>query len=246
MPTINDLKKLIDSGVVSKEDCLDKLMKKVDKNGRINCAMSQCWISCGAPSSGGYGQISIHYVGLHTHRLSHWLHNDLCNMPKRMDVAHKCDNPTCCNPDHLELIPHSKNIKDAIDRGLRIIPLKESIRTSVACIECRKQKRERCIPEQDGSCERCTRLGFVCAVPVRRAHLGDFKKGMCSGESNSHCKLSGLKFDELKQRLKSCRRGEIVTIAHDYGISYGYAQHVKAGRIGRGSSSDDSTITHES
>lgn len=34
------------------------------------------------------------------------------------EIAHRCDNPKCVEPCHLECITHSQNTKDAYDRGL--------------------------------------------------------------------------------------------------------------------------------
>lgn len=38
-------------------------------------------------------------------------------IPKGMVVRHKCDNPLCINPEHLELGTHQDNTNDKIKRG---------------------------------------------------------------------------------------------------------------------------------
>jgi DNA-binding XRE family transcriptional regulator len=38
-------------------------------------------------------------------------------IPHNMVIAHKCDNRLCVNPDHLECVGQSKNVKDACLRG---------------------------------------------------------------------------------------------------------------------------------
>ena len=40
-------------------------------------------------------------------------------IPKGLIVGHKCDNPPCCNPAHLEAITHGKNSRDLYRRGRR-------------------------------------------------------------------------------------------------------------------------------
>jgi hypothetical protein len=53
-----------------------------------------------------------------TVRLSRFIYEECFGeITEGMVVRHKCDNPKCINPEHLELGTQSDNVQDTIDRG---------------------------------------------------------------------------------------------------------------------------------
>ncbi|ECQ4522517.1 HNH endonuclease [Salmonella enterica] len=63
----------------------------------------------------GYGRIMVARVKYMTHRLSYSLNNG--PIPDGYVVRHKCDNPSCINPEHLEVGTQADNIADKVSRG---------------------------------------------------------------------------------------------------------------------------------
>ena len=70
-----------------------------------------CWNFVGAHTSGGYGEIGYGRKVLRTHRITYVAYRG--KIPKGLFVCHHCDNPPCCNPEHLFLGTHLDNMKDA-------------------------------------------------------------------------------------------------------------------------------------
>lgn len=88
-----------------------------------------CFIYQGQIGKDGYGRRGIHYKEaegsqsaattkdgkkkVEMHRYIYFVLNDLdyCNPPKGMVVHHTCTNRACGNPDHLELVTRSQNLK---------------------------------------------------------------------------------------------------------------------------------------
>lgn len=76
---------------------------------------SGCIRFTGTVDSDGYGQIMINRVKYRAHRLAYELASG--PIPEGYVVRHKCDNPSCINPDHLEAGTQADNIKDKVERG---------------------------------------------------------------------------------------------------------------------------------
>jgi len=70
-------------------------------------ANNSCWEWQGYRKPNGYG----FYAGQYTHRLAYKLFiGDIGDM----NVCHTCDNPSCCNPEHLFLGTQSDNANDMV------------------------------------------------------------------------------------------------------------------------------------
>lgn len=64
---------------------------------------------------GGHGQIWDNGTVAYAHRVAYEHKNG--PIPKGMVLMHLCDNPACCNPDHLTLGTQKDNIHDAVLKG---------------------------------------------------------------------------------------------------------------------------------
>jgi hypothetical protein len=78
-------------------------------------AQTGCWVWQGALVTSGYGMVSVAGRDWRTHRLA-WAttHGPI---PSGLLVCHHCDNPPCCNPDHLFLGTVQDNADDAVRKG---------------------------------------------------------------------------------------------------------------------------------
>ena len=73
-----------------------------------------CLLWTGARDPGGYGRMGLPHTSRGAHRVT-WevAHGPI---PDGMHVLHTCDNPRCCNPEHLKLGTHAENMRDKAER----------------------------------------------------------------------------------------------------------------------------------
>lgn len=76
-----------------------------------------CHIWRGLRTERGYGVLGSD-LKHRVHRVA-WEAVNGRPVPEGLVVRHRCDNPPCCNPDHLEVGTHADNARDAIVRGRR-------------------------------------------------------------------------------------------------------------------------------
>lgn len=69
-------------------------------------------------NSDGYCRVQVNGKGRLAHRVAYCTaHGLTLDDIHGMVVRHKCDNPPCINPEHLELGTHADNMRDKVLRG---------------------------------------------------------------------------------------------------------------------------------
>lgn len=75
----------------------------------------ECWLWNGRRDPNGYGRIDWKRKPRLAHRVAFFLANP--DADQELKVCHSCDNPPCCNPDHLWIGTQIDNINDMIAKG---------------------------------------------------------------------------------------------------------------------------------
>lgn len=90
--------------------------------------MSGCWLWTGAVNNHGYGKIYHDNKPQMAHRVALMLAGVV--VADTDVVRHKCDNPSCVNPDHLTVGTQSDNMQDCVAKGRHYAPRGDAMKTS--------------------------------------------------------------------------------------------------------------------
>lgn len=79
----------------------------------------ECWGWSGGTTNDGYGYLTLGREHSHRKMVAHRFSYELANgpIPDGLLVLHSCDNPPCCNPDHLRLGTQSDNMFEMASKG---------------------------------------------------------------------------------------------------------------------------------
>jgi len=78
--------------------------------------LNGCHVFLGCKDKDGYGLFRLYGKNIRAHRLA-WIIANNMEIPYGLCVCHKCDNPSCCNPEHLFLATNQENTKDRYNKG---------------------------------------------------------------------------------------------------------------------------------
>jgi hypothetical protein len=82
---------------------------------RLKLMENGCWEWQGAKYRNGYGNLKLKGKHIGAHQLAYEL--AVGPRPGGMWVLHRCDNPPCCNPEHLFLGTVQVNVDDMMAKG---------------------------------------------------------------------------------------------------------------------------------
>ncbi len=86
------------------EDIVDKLI----------VLENDCWVFTGSLNNKGYGNFALNGKLDKAHRVAYEYY--IGPIPENTMVLHRCDNPPCCNPNHLFLGTAKDNYDDMIGK----------------------------------------------------------------------------------------------------------------------------------
>lgn len=85
---------------------------------KVNCRNpDECWFWTGVRGCNGYGVYQINKKPVRAHRIAWQITHGL--IPDGLLCLHKCDRPSCVNPEHLYIGNHKDNIRDKVERFRR-------------------------------------------------------------------------------------------------------------------------------
>jgi hypothetical protein len=101
---------------LTREDLLPRDFERFAANIQTDSSTG-CWNWQGAKTSIGYGALTIgdprHLMG--THKIALAIFG--AGVPEGLFACHKCDNPACCNPNHLFVGNQQDNMADKVAKG---------------------------------------------------------------------------------------------------------------------------------
>ncbi len=105
---------------MNKKTLEERFWSKVDRRTKI-----ECWVWRGAKNLAGYGNIKVEGKYTNAHRISYKIH--FGEIKKGLVICHKCDNPTCVNPNHLFSGTPQENDDDKVRKNRSLKGIKHPL-----------------------------------------------------------------------------------------------------------------------
>ncbi|WWT40905.1 hypothetical protein [Klebsiella phage 175007] len=124
--------------------------------GKSTVTASGCWELNLAPNRDGYKQIRINGTKQYAHRLA-------VGAQKGEIVMHHCDNPGCCNPEHLSIATQKENVRDMFNKGRSN---RQKLTDAIAITIRKSVEKNRVLAERYGVSEQ-----LICNIKKGRAYV---------------------------------------------------------------------------
>ncbi len=86
--------------------------------GRRESGNDKCWLWTRSKKNSGYGQVMCSGKNYRAHQIAFLIHYR--EIPTGMCVLHRCDTPSCVNPNHLFLGTQKTNVQDMVRKKRNI------------------------------------------------------------------------------------------------------------------------------
>ena len=93
----------------------DRFWSRVTRGKR-----DKCWEWQAGCFASGYGAIKFRDKAYYATRVAYFLATGV--QPGELNICHRCDNPSCCNPAHLFLGTTAQNVADRDRKGRQVTP----------------------------------------------------------------------------------------------------------------------------
>lgn len=123
--TMNEAAESVSANILTvklNERQLKNYWSKVDKNGPLPDqsiekykGLNQCWMWTASKIRNGYGQFMLNFRMMKAHRVAYLIHHGTLDLS--LCTCHSCDQPSCCNPEHLWQGTHKDNSADRVAKG---------------------------------------------------------------------------------------------------------------------------------
>ena len=101
--------------VQASKNIIPRLLARIQQCVHEAMCLYCCWPWTGQRDPNEYGRLTVDRRPLLAHRLMYATWHQ-CILPPAVHVLHHCDNPPCCNPDHLFAGNQRINMQDAMHK----------------------------------------------------------------------------------------------------------------------------------
>jgi hypothetical protein len=164
--------------------------------------LGRCWNWTGGKVNFGYAAFFVNGKPVRGHRFSYELKYG--KIPRGFFACHRCDNPSCVNPDHVFLGTQADNIADCISKGRNA-----------------KGQTHGTVTHPESICrgEKLSKIMFRVAARGIKNGAYTHPEKLKRGDENHKTKLTESQVLEIR-KIRQYTNRSLAGIAATYGVSF--------------------------